>query len=79
MDVMVVLALQISIYIIAHDLLTDQMILRSRRSTGEVEVEELFSEEEKGVHMSIAPGYPLAGSHFHLCLYFILLFIFLIE
>ena len=75
---MVVLALQISIYFIAHDLLTDQMILRSRRSAGEEEVEELFS-EEKGVHMSIAPGYPLAGSHFHLYLYFILLFIFLID
>ena len=43
-------------------LITDQMILRARRSTGEEEeLEELFSEDEKGVHMSIAPGYPLAG------------------
>merc|ERR1719391_1161525 len=40
------------------------MILRARRSAGGEEVEEveveLFS-EEKGVHMSIAPGYPLAA------------------
>ena len=47
------------------------MILRALQSAGEVDVEEMdemFSAaEEKGVHMSVAPGYPLAGRY--LCLY----------
>ena len=53
------------------------MILRALQSAGEVEVDveemdEMFSAaEEKGVHMSVAPGYPLAGRYLclYLCLY----------
>ena len=48
------------------------MILRARRSAGGEEVEEVEEElfsEERGVHMAVAPGYPLAGLDFYLCLF----------